>query len=241
MPACRNCQTPLDGEYCSKCGQRNLDLEKPIWSLIGTVISETFEVDGRAARTVRTMFRHPGMLTAEYLAGRRATYSPPLRLYLVFSISFFLLVAWLASSGILLEPGQDPVFDAAVQARFLSDELPTLMIVLLPVFALLMKIVYWKRHYFDHVIFSVHLHCASYVVLAGVLPLEVLASQYAVLLVVQVVLFVYFCGYVAFAMRRVYASGWLGATLRTVLVLFAYMIIVSMAVESTSQFAIISD
>ncbi len=241
MPACRNCQSSLDGEYCSTCGQRNLDLERPIWSLLGSVVKETFEVDGRAARTVKALFRHPGLLTAEFLAGRRATYSPPLRLYLVFSIAFFLLVAWAASSGILLEPGEDPVFDAAVQARFLSDELPTLMIVLLPVFALLLKIVYWKRLYFDHMIFSVHLHCAAYVVLAGVLPLEVLASRYTILLVVQVILFVYLCSYIALAMRRVYDAGWVGVALRTGLVLFAYMIIVSVAIESTSQFAIISD
>ena len=241
MPACRNCQSSLEGEYCSTCGQRNLDLERPIWSLLGDVIRETFEVDGRAARTVRTLFRHPGMLTAEFLAGRRATYSPPLRLYLVFSIVFFLLIAWLASSGILLEPGQDPVFDAAVQTRFLSDELPTLMIVLLPAFALLMKIVYWRRLYFDHVIFSVHLHCAAYVVLAGVLPLEVLATRNVLLLWLQVILFTCFCTYFALAMRRVYGAGWVGIVLRTALVLLAYTIIVAVAVESASQFAIITD
>ncbi|HNP65327.1 MAG TPA: DUF3667 domain-containing protein [Woeseiaceae bacterium] len=116
MPVCSNCQSSLDGEYCSTCGQRNLDLEKPIWSLVGAVISETFEVDGRAASTVRTLFRHPGMLTGEFLAGRRVAYSPPLRLYLVFSIVFFLLIAWFAPSGILREPGSDLNFDAAVLA-----------------------------------------------------------------------------------------------------------------------------
>lgn len=241
MANCRNCQAQLSGEYCSVCGQRNLDLARPIWRLLGDVLSETFEVDGRAARTVKTLFRHPGMLTAEFLAGRRAAYSPPLRLYLVFSIAFFLLVAWAASSGILLEPGQDPAFDAAVQARFLSDELPTLMIVLLPVFALLLKIVFWRRLYFDHIIFSVHLHCAAYVFLAGVLPLEVLASRYAVLLALQFILFAYMCAYIALAMRRVYDASWPGAAVRTALILLAYMIIVSVAIESTSQLAIISD
>ena len=157
MPACRNCQSSLDGEYCSVCGQRNLDLEKPIWTLVGAVIREAFEIDGRAATTVRALFEKPGLLTAEYLAGRRASYSPPLRLYLVFSIVFFVLVTWFATSGILREPGADPGLDAAIQARFLSDDLPKLMFVLLPVFALLMKGAYWKRLYFDHLIFSLHL------------------------------------------------------------------------------------
>ena len=241
MSICSNCQASLEGEYCSSCGQRNVDLERPIWSLFGDLIRETFEVDGRAASTVKTLFRHPGMLTAEFLAGRRVAYSPPLRLYLVFSIVFFLLIAWFASSGILREPGEDPGFDAAVQARFLSDDLPTLMFLLLPIFALLMKIVYWKRFYFDHLIFSLHLHCAAYVALAIMLPLEVVATRHIILLLVLVVVFVSFLAYFVVAVQRVYRSGWLAVVLRSAVVLAMYMIIVSVAIEFTSEFAIISD
>lgn len=205
------------------------------------VISETFEVDGRAARTVKTLFRQPGMLTREFIAGRRARYSPPLRLYLVFSIAFFLLAAWLTASGILREPEADPVFDAALQARFLSDDLPTLMFVLLPVFALLMKIAYWRHRYFEHLIFSLHLHCAEYVVLTVVLPLEALADRHLFLLPLQLVSFGYGLAYFALAMRRVYRSGWLAVALRTVLVLLAYLVIVALTIENSSELAIITD
>ena len=241
MPVCSNCQSSLDGEYCSTCGQRDFDLEKPILSLVGAVLRETFEVDGRTATTVKTLFLHPGMLTAEFLAGRRAAYSPPLRLYLVFSIAFFLLIAWFASSGILREPGEDPGFDAAVQAQFLSDDLPTLMFLLLPVFALLMKIVYRKRLYFDHLIFSLHLHCAAYVVLAIMLPLEAVATRHIMLLLVQAVVFVSFLTYFVVAVRRVYRSGWFAVVLRSAVVLAVYVMIVSVAIEFLSEFAIISD
>ena len=120
MPLCKNCQAGLNGAYCSTCGQKDVDLERPILGLLGGVIKETFELDGRSALTVKTLFRHPGLLTSEFLDGRRRRYTSPLRLYLVISIAFFVVVAWLAQSGILLEPGQDPGFDAAVQARFLS-------------------------------------------------------------------------------------------------------------------------
>jgi len=241
MADCSNCKSPLTGEYCSTCGQRNYDFEQPIWGLVAAVIKENFEVDGRTARTIRTLFRHPGKLTAEYLAGRRVTYSPPLRLYLVFSIVFFLLIAWFASSGILREPGADPVFDAAVQARFLSDDLPTLMFALLPVFALLMKIVYWNRLYFDHLIFSLHLHCIAYVALAIMLPLEVIAGRYMILLLVQVLVFLGFLSHFAVAVRRVYESGWLAVVLRSAVVLSMYIIVVSVAIENTSDFAIVTD
>jgi len=241
MPLCKNCQTEFEGDYCPACGQRDIDLERPIWGLIGDVLKETFELDGRAALTLKTLFLRPGALTQEFLAGRRRTYTPPLRLYLAISISFFIVIAWMAQSGALLEPGQDPGFDAAVQARFLSDDLPRLMFLLLPAFALLMKAVYAERLYFDHLIFSVHLHSAAYVILAVMLPLEGAANRHLALLLLQVVLLTWFIAYFVLSVRRVYESGWLAVALRSTAVLLGYMMIVSLVIENTSSFRIIAD
>ena len=241
MTECQNCRTPLSGDYCGNCGQRNVDLERPIWTLLAEVIRDTFEVDGRAWLTVKTLFRHPGRLTSEFLAGRRRKYTPPLRLYLVTSISFFVLVAWMAQSGVLLDPGQDPKVHAAVQAQFLSDDLPRLMFVLLPVFALLLKAMYFRRLYFDHLIFSIHLHTAGYVVLALMLPLEDVANESVGLMIAQFVLLAYFIAYFVTAVYRVYASSWWVAGLKSVAVLFGYLIVVSVAIENTSNFLIIAD
>ena len=141
----------------------------------------------------------------------------------------------------MLDPGQDPGFDAAVQARFLSDDLPRLMFVLLPVFALLMKAAYRQRLYFDHLIFSLHLHSAAYVVLALILPLETLADQQLVALIVQATLFTYFIVYFVTAVRRVYRSGWLSVVLKSTAVFFVYVIVLSVAIENTSNFLIIAD
>lgn len=241
MKNCRNCETRLTGAYCQTCGQRDIDLERPIWGLIGEVVRETFELDGRAALTVKTLFRYPGKLTFEFLAGRRRAYTSPLRLYLVISISFFILITWLAQGGMLLEAGQDPRFDAAVQARFLSDDLPRLMFFLLPAFALLLKVVYLKRLYFDHLIFSLHLHSVAYIILALMMPLEEPASRHVVLMILQVAVFVYFLAHFVIAVRRVYQSGWLAVALKSAFVLFAYMMVVSIVIENTSNFLIMSD
>lgn len=241
MSQCRNCDASLTGAYCSACGQANLDLERPILSLLGGVLRETFELDGRAASTMKTLFRQPGMLTSEFLAGRRRKYTSPLRLYIFISIAFFVVIAWAARSGVLLEPGQDPAFDAAVQARFLSDDLPRLMFLLLPVFAVLLKIVYPGRLYFDHLIFSLHLHSAGYILLALAMPLENIAGQHIVALVLQATLLGYFLVYFVLAMRRVFAPSWLALVLKSAGVLFGYMMIVSLVIENTSSFMIIAD
>lgn len=241
MSQCRNCQATLRGAYCSTCGQRDIDLERPIWGLIGDVLKETFELDGRAAVTIKTLFRHPGKLSCEFLAGRRRAYTSPVRLYLVMSISFFVLIAWLARSGVLLDSGQDPGFDAAMQAGFVSDDLPRLMFVLLPVFALLLKLVFSRRLYFDHLIFSLHLHSAAYCVFALMLPLEELANRHLALTIIQVLTLTYFLAYFVIAVRRVYQPTWFAVAWKSTAVLFAYVLVVSIAIENTSGFLIIAD
>jgi hypothetical protein len=49
--------------------------------------------DDRLLRTLWLLVRQPGRLTLEYLAGRRMTYVPPLRLYLVASVAYFVIAA----------------------------------------------------------------------------------------------------------------------------------------------------
>jgi len=238
---CRNCDSVLTGAFCAACGQKDLDLERPLTELLGEIIREAFDIDGRAWRTARTLFRHPGLLTYAYLAGKRRLYTPPLRLYLFISVSFFILMAWVAGQGVLLEPGQSPGADADRQARFLAEDLPRLMFVLLPAFALLLKILLHKRLYFDHLIFSVHLHSAAYVVLALMVPIENAAAAFWPALVAQALLLSYLVIYMVLALRRVYTTSWLGAALRTVVIFSVYIVLVSALIEGTSSFQIISD
>jgi hypothetical protein len=54
---------------------------------------ELVEWEARIPSTMRTLLTSPGQLTQEYLAGRRARWIPPLRLYLICSVAFFLVTA----------------------------------------------------------------------------------------------------------------------------------------------------
>ena len=210
-------------------------------ALVADVLKETFDLDGRASRTVQALLLQPGFLTNEFLAGRRKSYTPPLRLYLVVSVSFFILVAWLAGRGVLLDPGVTEDADAASQAQFLSNELPRLMFVLLPIFALLLKIAFRQRLYFDHIIFSLHLHCAAYIVLAPMLPIEELANEYWFLLVAQVILLIGFVSYFIASVRRVYRASWFITGIKSIVVLFGYMLVVSGTIEASSTLLILAD
>lgn len=87
---CRNCGTPLVGRYCHRCGQRHRTAKPSITMVAERIVDSVFEVDSRILRTVRLLFLRPGALSAHYFAGRRADFIPPIRLYLVASVVFFL-------------------------------------------------------------------------------------------------------------------------------------------------------
>jgi hypothetical protein len=236
MTTCKNCDAPLEARYCPQCGQRDIELDRPLPELLREVFRETLDVDGRAARTLWTLFRHPGVLTSEYLAGRRRRYSPPFRLYLIISLLFFVLTAWIAGQGILLDEGQTLEVDAAGQARLFADYVPRLMFILLPVFALILKVAFRRRLYFDHLIHALHLHSALFITLMLILPLERVAAQSMLAMIVQLVLFAYLLMIFIISVRHVYQVRWPMATIKSFGIMIGYMALVAAVFEAASQF-----
>jgi hypothetical protein len=90
---CNNCGTQLAGRYCVACGQDANTHVPTLGELIGDGIASLLNLESRLWRTLGALFFRPGLLTQEYLAGRRARYVPPLRLYLVLSVFLFLIVS----------------------------------------------------------------------------------------------------------------------------------------------------
>ncbi len=91
---CLNCGAVLAGDYCSQCGQRDTGGELRFSDLVSDLVEEFFTWDSRIWRTLIPLLFRPGFLTAEYMAGRRARYVPPLRLYLIISFALFLVLSF---------------------------------------------------------------------------------------------------------------------------------------------------
>jgi len=90
---CANCGAPLAGKYCSECGQRHL--HQPVhhfWHFVSEALEDLTHADSRLWQTLRALLFRPGLLTQEFLEGHRVRYLPPVRLYLVVSLIFFILV-----------------------------------------------------------------------------------------------------------------------------------------------------
>jgi hypothetical protein len=90
---CLNCGHRLHGEYCSHCGQEHIGTGVPGREMLREFFKDEFHLDFRIARTILPLLFQPGRLPAEYVAGRRIRYSPPLRTYVFISVVMFALIA----------------------------------------------------------------------------------------------------------------------------------------------------
>lgn len=89
---CPNCETDFEGNFCPNCGQSAADFNQPFREIFGDFLNATFNLDSRLLRTLVLLLFRPGLLTREFLAGRRVRYISPSRLYFVSSFFFFLLL-----------------------------------------------------------------------------------------------------------------------------------------------------
>lgn len=94
MENCKNCEHQLDeaNKFCPNCGQKALDRLR-LRALLGDLASAFFAWDSKLFTTLKHLLFKPGYVAKEFVSGKRKKYVPPLRLYLFFSVLFFLLVA----------------------------------------------------------------------------------------------------------------------------------------------------
>ena len=282
---CRNCRTPLHGQYCSNCGQREGRPDIRFSEAAGELLGEMFERDSRLWNTLFNLLFRPGFLPAEFIAGRRARYVPPFRLYLIISFLLFLVLS-VGTKVVLLDeasrptevtgesvapekiegeiniqlgtaPDQSPGQQSATVSLDIVDEdspqwlqnleqraegnierleddpgpfidalmeyLPQMMFLLLPLFALLLRLCYLLSpfHYLQHLVFAFYLHCFVYLAyLAGVL-LEYLDTH------ADGFLFFVTLAYLFIALKRTYGSGIAGALGKSAFIVISYTVMLT--------------
>jgi hypothetical protein len=231
---CPNCNALLEGPWCSKCGQKQSDLD-PTWhDLVHESLHEFLHLDGKIFRTARKLFLEPGELTAEFLRGRRASYIGPLRLYLTFSVLFFVLTA------VVPNPNPDAADRdvAPATAPGLATErmvtetfakvLPKLVFIFVPVFALLLKLAHrgQRRNYPQFLYFSLHFHAAVFGFLALVTPLQAIRSE-AWLHAAQTCALAGAFGYFVAGIKRVFGGSARIVLVRALAVSVGYLAVVT--------------
>lgn len=88
---CLNCNAQVMGRYCHICGQENIEPKESVWHLVSHFFQDITHFDGKFFSSLKLLITKPGFLSREYMAGRRASYLNPVRMYVFASAIFFLI------------------------------------------------------------------------------------------------------------------------------------------------------
>ena len=93
LQPCPNCGSGSVENYCAGCGQYAGAIRVPLRRVLSEALAGFLAFDSRIWKTLIVLVRRPGLLTLHFLAGKRARYVAPLRLYVFVSFLTFLLFA----------------------------------------------------------------------------------------------------------------------------------------------------
>lgn len=249
---CLNCGAEMAGEYCHACGQKRIHRhEFGLKHFFGHVLHEFTHLDSnKILRTLSALLIKPGLLTAEYLAGRKGSYINPIRVYLTFSAIYFVF-AWGVLSDVRAGGGHDPRLMRSITAiaqkkgvepQALAEKIyqkaekysGVLRFASVLISGLILTLLYYGsgRYYVEHMVFSLHYYSFDFFCKSAFALLFVVSAALGAKLspVVLNLFYPVALTYLIFALRRVYKESW-GKTLLKSGVLFACETLLFIAVN----------
>ncbi len=118
---CLNCGTELQGKYCHVCGQENLEIKETFGHMMNHAISDYFHFDHQFFHTLKPLLFKPGFLTNEYMAGRRAQYLHPVKMYIFISLVYFVLFFQKDDRMAKVEYSQDTIEQVTAAAKAIKQ------------------------------------------------------------------------------------------------------------------------
>ncbi|MES2418783.1 MAG: DUF3667 domain-containing protein [Bacteroidota bacterium] len=89
---CLNCGRTVEENFCPYCGQENIEVKEDAFQMVAHAIADYFHFEHKFFGTIKPLLLKPGLLTKQYVAGKRVSFIHPIRLYIFISIIFFLVI-----------------------------------------------------------------------------------------------------------------------------------------------------
>lgn len=217
---CLNCGHPLQGPFCSQCGQEAKEPVPRLRDLLGDVFEELFKFDSKVVRTVRSLVQRPGEITAHYAAGRRADYVAPFKLFFTTSFLFYLLMEIrgdknASSWGMGQMPGISPQKMAVIEAgtRFFMENSTIFSIFMLPLNAFAIAALFYgrKQPIVLHLVATLHIWSGSILICLPAYVAAEIFLRFVPVIELKVLLgpmyLVFMFGYQYFAFRRLFRAS----------------------------------
>lgn len=194
---CASCGTELTGPFCHQCGEKRLDRhDYAFGNWLAHTLDAFTDFDFKVVRSLWSLLRRPGQMTAEVLTGRRVPWTKPIQVFIIANLVYYVVADALKLNTFqtplhyhLLSPyGATAHTWSAANAARLGLDMPayearfdtlthtlakSLVIFFVPVFALLFGLLARRarRYALEHV--TVALHFTSLLLLLLPLPYPV--------------------------------------------------------------------
>jgi hypothetical protein len=88
---CVSCGAEVAGHYCGQCGEAAAAHDYSLGHFAEEALETFAHVDGRVFSSFRALLTRPGLLSADFLRGRRKTQMGPLQLFVICNVVYFLV------------------------------------------------------------------------------------------------------------------------------------------------------
>ena len=119
---CLNCGQHLQDEnFCPNCGQINDESKPSFLELMGDFFANLFAFDSKFYRTLRPLLFKPGLVSLEFIRGRRMYYASPVRMFLW--MTFIMLFVGAFRDTTYNDPGDD-IFKVTIDDQQVDTVIP---------------------------------------------------------------------------------------------------------------------
>ena len=219
-PTCLGCGAEMVGVYCHACGRRIHGEIPTLRDFLVQSAAEALDFGHRLLPTLGTLALRPGKLTRDFISGRGATATHPVRLFIMTGVVAFL--ATRLYPGFLFAISLGPV-SAGVGEQW---AVWALLLLAVPITGAVLRVLFFRHRvrYLAHLVFSVHvfsflmlLSAAESIV--GVLVRATPTTDWVPRVLAAVVGFTY----AVIAIRSFYEVGWWTAFTRSLAVFLVYL------------------
>ena len=109
------------------------------------------------------------------------------------------------------------------------------MFLLLPIFALILKLFYRRIFYLEHLVYTAYLFSAMFIALGLMMAMEEASNRYLAVLGVQFVVLFYVLWYLVASLRVCYGDGWGKSVLKALGVLLLFLPVLGGSIELASH------
>lgn len=256
---CLNCSTPLRGKFCFHCGQKVIEpKERTVLHFIYQFFGSAFFLENNFFKNLWTLLSKPGKLPLDFIEGRRKRWMPPFSLFLLINLFYF----WFSPLTDLnlklkdqlnqphhkrwanyivdrkLEKNQLSLEDYAEKYNTKSTNYANSLVILhVPVFAVFISILYWRKRYFyaDHFIYA--LYFCAFILLGALLQIALLYILFytlrflnvefetsTLLNVTKIFFWIYILLYTFFSLRKTYYQRYWQVAVALIPFLFFFLV-----------------